>query len=141
MGAYIVSMDIPRTAYEAGQEEMLQFVQRLINENIAPYVGSLSGEWKASRIRTETEYFFEHALRLSISGRNEIREVFANPYNGCRNLLETCAQFTKAIDEEISRYMWTHKRAPFFIIDFQIFKNDVCSQFLAIRKRFARFES
>jgi hypothetical protein len=50
--------------YQEGLEEFLQYGEKLIGDNLLPYAGEISGEWKASTIKEDIEDSYARATRL-----------------------------------------------------------------------------
>lgn len=124
--------------YQEGLEEFLQYEEKLIEDNLLPYAGQISGCWKASTIKRyiedsyaratgvcHPEFLGHETLQYSRGRSNETLAGISDDLSG-------------KISEEIFHYFAQHGKGLVFVIDFKIFRKDMENKILEIQNKYRK---
>ena len=125
-----------KATYQEGLEEFLQYEEKLIEDNLLPYAGQISGRWEASTIKEYIEDSYARATRVHHpeflgweslrDSRGQVSETLAGISN----------DLSKKVSEEIFRYFAEHGKGHNFVIDFKIFAKDMEIKLLEIQDKY-----
>jgi hypothetical protein len=122
--------------YQEGLEEFLQYGEKLIGDNLLPYAGEISGEWKASTIKEDIEDSYARATRLYHPGFPLANPHGRLPAREGENIEDISGELSRQISDEIFNYFSHHGKGVIFVIDFSIFKKDIANKLLAIQRKY-----
>jgi hypothetical protein len=122
--------------YQEGLEEFLQYGEKLIGDNLLPYAGEISGEWKASTIKEDIKDSYARATRLYHPGFPLANPHGRLPAREGENIEDISGELSRQISDEIFNYFSHHGKGVIFVIDFSIFKKDIANKLLAIQRKY-----
>ncbi len=126
---------INQSIYEEGLEEFLQFGQHLLEVGLDPYLGEISGQWKASIIGDNLRASYQRFVTISNPDFCPKGIKDAAAYQQDDSLEKISGHLSEAISEAVFEYYSLHGKGVVFVIDFRIFKKDIENKLLAIRRK------
>jgi hypothetical protein len=127
--------NIYQSQYDEGEEEFLQFIQRIVDQALEPYAWEIHGHWNASTIHENLLLSYRRFIQLEGRGFSTGESPRENPYECDQGITQISRHLARVISEEIFHHYAQYGKEPIYVLDFQIFSPDIENKFLAIRQK------